>query len=79
LIQAFEEAIFLGMRMNQGVQMESLRAEFGDGLLQGAVEALEDVIEAGMVVVDEGRMRLTARGRMASNEVFSRLLVGAAV
>jgi oxygen-independent coproporphyrinogen-3 oxidase len=77
--QAFEEAMFLGLRMNEGVDLAELRAEFGDGLMRGAVEALGDVVEAGLVTVDEGRVRLTGRGRMASNEVFSRLLVGVAV
>ena len=77
--QAFEEAMFLGLRMNEGVDMEDLCAEFGEELMRGAVEALGDVVEAGLVVVDEGRVRLTARGRMASNEVFGRVLVGAVV
>jgi oxygen-independent coproporphyrinogen-3 oxidase len=77
--KAFEEAMFLGLRMNVGVDLEALRAEFGEELMRGAVEVLGDVVEAGLVVVEGGRVRLTARGRMASNEVFSRLLVGAVV
>jgi oxygen-independent coproporphyrinogen-3 oxidase len=76
--KAFEEAMFLGLRMNEGVELEALRAEFG-GLVSGAVEALGDVEEAGLVAVEDGHVRLTASGRMASNEVFSRLLVGVAV
>lgn len=74
--KAFEEAMFLGLRMNEGVALDGLRAEFGE-LVSGAVEALGDVVEAGLVVVEKGRVRLTAGGRMASNEVFGRLLVGA--
>jgi oxygen-independent coproporphyrinogen III oxidase len=77
--KAFEETMFLGLRMNEGLDLAALRAEFGDELMQGAVAAMSDVEEAGLVVVESGRVRLTARGRMASNEVFSRLLVGAAV
>jgi oxygen-independent coproporphyrinogen-3 oxidase len=71
----FEEAMFLGLRMNEGVAIEALRAEFGEALVRSAMGAMEDVVEAGMVVVQDGRVRLTARGRMASNEVFSRVLV----
>jgi len=74
---AFEESLFLGLRMNAGVDLAALRAEFGEGLMRGAVEALADVEEAGMVERDGNVLRLTARGRMASNEVFSRLLVAA--
>ena len=77
-VAAFEEALFLGLRMNVGVNLEALRTEFGDGLLQGTVEAFADVLEAGMIERDGSWVRLTARGRMASNEVFSRLLVEAA-
>jgi oxygen-independent coproporphyrinogen-3 oxidase len=77
--KAFEEAWFLGLRMNEGVELEGLRAEFGEGLLRGAMEALGDVEEAGLVVQEGGRVKLTANGRMASNEVFGRLLVGGGV
>jgi oxygen-independent coproporphyrinogen-3 oxidase len=77
--KAFEEAMFLGLRMNEGVEMEALRAEFGEELMRGAMEALGEVEEAGLVVSEGGRVKLTARGRMASNEVFGRLLVGVAV
>ena len=76
--KAFEEAIFLGLRMNDGVDLEGLRVEFGEALMLGAVDAMRDVQEAGLIEVEGGRVRLTARGRMASNEVFSRLLVGSA-
>jgi len=76
--KAFEETMFLGLRMNEGVDFEALRVEFGEGLMRDAMVALDDVEAAGMVVRDGSRVRLTARGRMASNEVFSRLLVGAA-
>ena len=77
--KAFEEAMFLGLRMNVGVDLQALREEFGEGLVGGAMDAMVDAEEAGLVVVEDGRVRLTTRGRMASNEVFGRLLVGAAV
>jgi oxygen-independent coproporphyrinogen-3 oxidase len=77
--KAFEEAMFLGLRLNEGVDLDGLRREFGEALVRGAVEAMADVEEAGLMVRDGGRVRLTAGGRMASNEVFSRLLVEAVV
>jgi oxygen-independent coproporphyrinogen-3 oxidase len=76
--QQFEEALFLGLRVNAGVSLADLRAEFGRALVDSVGESLEDAIEAGLMERDEDRVRLTARGRMASNEVFSRLLVVAA-
>jgi len=73
--KGFEEAMFLGLRMSEGVGLEALRAEFGETLMQGAVAALDDVEQAELVAREGSRVRLTARGRMVSNEVFSRLLV----
>jgi oxygen-independent coproporphyrinogen-3 oxidase len=79
LERGFEEAMFLGLRMNEGIDLEALRAEFGAELMGGAVAALSDVEEAGLVEREGSWLRLTARGRMVSNEVFSRLLVEATV
>jgi oxygen-independent coproporphyrinogen-3 oxidase len=76
--RGFEEAMFLGLRMNEGVDLRVLRAEFGEGLVGDVRTALRDVREAGLVERDRDWVRLTARGRMASNEVFGRLLVVAA-
>jgi oxygen-independent coproporphyrinogen-3 oxidase len=40
--------------------------------------SLLEVCDAGLLEMDAARMRLTPRGRLASNEVFSRLLVPSA-
>jgi oxygen-independent coproporphyrinogen-3 oxidase len=73
--QGLEEAWFLGLRMNEGVELAALRAEFG----ADAVVALEPVIgelaAEGLVTCDGGRVALTMRGRLLSNEVFERFLV----
>jgi len=73
--KGFEEAMFLGLRMNEGVDLVKLREEFGEVLVQGAEAALSEVEQAGLVEHGGSRVRLTARGRMVSNEVFNRLLV----
>jgi len=76
--EAFEESLFLGLRLNEGVSIESLRQQFGETMLQDAMESLRDVHDAGLLEIDAERIRLTSRGRMVSNEVFSRVLVSAA-
>lgn len=73
--QQFEEALFLGLRMNEGLSLEDLRGEFGEALVDSIQEPLADVIEAKLMTREADWVRLTARGRIASNEVFSRLLV----
>ena len=76
--EAFEESLFLGLRLNEGVDLGDLRGEFGDDLLNDAMSALREVRDAGLLELEADRIRLTTSGRMASNEVFSRLLITAA-
>ncbi len=75
---AFEESLFLGLRLNEGVRLGDLRGRFGDAMLDEVMGSLREVEEAGLLERDSEFVRLTAAGRMASNEVFSRLLVGRA-
>jgi oxygen-independent coproporphyrinogen-3 oxidase len=75
---AFEESLFLGLRLNEGIALDHLRANFGDTLLNGTMPALLEVRDAGLLEINAGRISLTPRGRMVSNEVFSRLLIPAA-
>ncbi|MEG9435877.1 radical SAM family heme chaperone HemW [Edaphobacter sp. HDX4] len=76
---AFEESIFLGLRLNAGVRLTDLRESFGVEMVESLMPSMAEVCEAGLLTMDEERIRLTAKGRLASNEVFSRLLVAAAV
>jgi oxygen-independent coproporphyrinogen-3 oxidase len=76
--KAFEETLFLGLRLNDGVELERLRDEFGEETLGAAMHALDEVRDAGLLEVNSERMRLTPQGRLASNEVFSRLLIPSA-
>jgi len=73
-----EEAWFLGLRRNDGVNVEALRQEFGPELVAPSVEAVEWLVEDGLLVADGARVCLTARGRLLSNEVFQEFLEPAA-
>jgi oxygen-independent coproporphyrinogen-3 oxidase len=75
LEQGFEEAVFLGLRLVEGVSLSALQREFGSGLVAEMMEGLAELREAGLVLMEDDRVRLTGRGRMVSNEVFERLLV----
>jgi oxygen-independent coproporphyrinogen-3 oxidase len=70
----FEEAWFLGLRVNAGVDCAALRAEFGDGRMAAALEVAERLVGDGLVSWDGERVSLTARGRMISNDVFQEFL-----
>jgi oxygen-independent coproporphyrinogen-3 oxidase len=73
--EAFEESLFLGLRLNDGVDLDMLRGRFGDAMLRDAMPALLEVRDAGLLELSSDRIRLTPHGRVVSNEVFSRLLV----
>jgi oxygen-independent coproporphyrinogen-3 oxidase len=78
-----EEAWFLGLRTNAGVDTEELEREFGKGLVDRSVEVARRLVDDGFLVSGHGvqsgahgRFRLTARGRMVSNDVFQEFLAG---
>jgi oxygen-independent coproporphyrinogen III oxidase len=73
--EAFKESLFLGLRLNEGIDLNTLRGQFGDAMLHDAMPALLEVRDAGLLELTSDRMRLTSHGRLVSNEVFSRLLV----
>jgi oxygen-independent coproporphyrinogen-3 oxidase len=64
--------------LNEGVDLNHLRKQFGDGLLDGAMPAVFEVRDAGLLELNGERLRLTPHGRLVSNEVFNRLLISAA-
>ncbi len=72
--QAIEEAFFLGLRLVKGIDLEELVERYGTAASIAFREELAEMAEAGLVEVEEGRVRLTPRGRLISNEVFGRLI-----
>jgi oxygen-independent coproporphyrinogen-3 oxidase len=71
---AFEESFFLGLRLNRGVDLNDIAARFGDESVRKVRPIIDQWIRDGLVQRDEHRIRLTARGRLLSNEVFSSLI-----
>lgn len=69
-----EEAWFLGLRLNRGVQLTHLRKEFGARRVQRARSVAVKLADAGLVACDRQTVRLTPRGRLLSNDVFQEFL-----
>jgi oxygen-independent coproporphyrinogen-3 oxidase len=69
-----EEAWFLGLRLNAGVKLSALRREFGRGPVAHAVETVAKLADAGLLMTDGKTVRLTAKGRLLSNDVFQEFL-----
>ena len=71
---AIEESLFLGLRLNRGVDLEALRSEFGASAIGPFEPILTECECGGLIEKDGARFRLTDRGRLLSNEVFARFL-----
>ncbi len=69
-----EEAWFLGLRLNAGVNVAALRREFGAKPVACALEAVHRLEADGLVRSDGKTVHLTPRGRLLSNEVFQEFL-----
>jgi oxygen-independent coproporphyrinogen-3 oxidase len=72
--EAFEESLFLGLRLREGVDISALRERFGSWRVRECESAARELVEGGLLLDADGRWTLTLRGRMVSNEVFGRLL-----
>lgn len=74
LAQQHEEAWFLGLRLNAGVEVAAVEREFGAAMVAPALEVVARLIETGLLVSDGKTVRLTPRGRLFSNDVFQEFL-----
>ncbi|HEY7676017.1 MAG TPA: radical SAM family heme chaperone HemW [Candidatus Methylomirabilis sp.] len=72
--QQLGEAMVLGLRLREGVDLEALAARFAPWGLAPDAATLERLDGAGLVERDGSRLRLTDRGIRLANEVFVALV-----
>ena len=72
--QAIEETYFLGLRMNCGVELLAIKEEFGIAAVDDYHEPIAEMVSRGLLALEDGWLRLTAQGRLLSNEVFAAFL-----
>jgi len=71
---ALEEAFFLGLRQNRGVSLSGLTPQFGGEAVGDYQPVIDELVTDGLLQRTGEWLRLTARGRLLSNEVFARFL-----
>lgn len=71
---AMEEAWFLGLRLNDGIDLAAMKAEYGAEAVDGYRTVLAGLASDRLLEVEDGRVRLTPRGRLLSNTVFAEFL-----
>lgn len=72
--QAVAEHLFLGLRMADGIAPAECRAQYGAEAWQPHQQAIAELLQTGLLEEHGGRIALTSRGMLLSNQVFVRFL-----
>jgi oxygen-independent coproporphyrinogen-3 oxidase len=72
--EALEETFFLGLRLNRGLDLSEVAEEFGPQAMVAPFGAIAELVEDRLLERHRQTIRLTARGRLLSNEVFERFI-----
>jgi oxygen-independent coproporphyrinogen-3 oxidase len=73
-VAALEESFFLGLRLNRGVDLVAVAAEFGEDEVSIVRPVIADCMDGGFLWRNGDAVGLTSRGRMVSNEVFEKFV-----
>jgi oxygen-independent coproporphyrinogen-3 oxidase len=76
--ERMEDAVFTGLRLTEGVSLEEIRRRYGVDLWTEFGTELEPFREAGWLIYDQGRLRLTRAGMLLAHEVMGVFLRPAA-
>lgn len=68
--QRLEEALFTGIRLTEGLDLEGLRQQYGIDVWHRYGPGLEPFVGAGLVVHEGDRLALTRQGMLLANEVM---------
>jgi oxygen-independent coproporphyrinogen-3 oxidase len=71
---ALEEAFFLGLRLNRGIDLRQITKQFGEHPANRHSETIKDLLNSGLLEKQGCIVRLTPRGRLLANEVFERFI-----
>jgi oxygen-independent coproporphyrinogen III oxidase len=76
---ALEEAFFLGLRLVRGVDLRSMTTEFGVEAMAAVAGVIDELVEYELLERAGDQVRLTAQGRLLSNDVFEKFIDVSAV
>jgi oxygen-independent coproporphyrinogen-3 oxidase len=72
--QALEETLFLGLRLNRGVDWHRLRQNYDSSELEACESSLREMSASGLLEWKDRIIRLTPLGMLLSNEVFQKFV-----
>jgi oxygen-independent coproporphyrinogen III oxidase len=71
---ALQEAFFLGLRLNRGVDLKEAEKNFGAEAVAIYSEMISELVSWKLLESEDAIIRLTPQGRLLSNEVFERFI-----
>jgi oxygen-independent coproporphyrinogen-3 oxidase len=74
LREAMAERLFLGLRMLDGVDLALFRSEFGISFEDAYPDECSSLFTGGFLEICGGRLRLTEKSLLVSNQIFMRFL-----
>jgi len=69
--QRLEEAVFTGLRLSRGLDLEAVRSRYGVDLWDRYGADLSPFVEQRLLIYDGGSIRLTRDGMLLANEVMT--------
>ena len=78
ILERLEDALFMGLRLARGVDLEEIRRRFGVDVWNSHEEELRPFVEQELLVYDGGFLRLTRPGMLLANEIM-RVFISPAV
>jgi oxygen-independent coproporphyrinogen-3 oxidase len=72
--QALAEAVILGLRLLEGVDMGQIQSRFGQDLRESYGATIDELSSLGLLLVEDHRLRLSQRGLLLANEVMAHFL-----
>lgn len=68
--QAATEALILGLRMTKGIGLDAFQQRYGINILASYADQIKRFLETDLMKVENGRVMLTKRGILLSNQVL---------
>lgn len=69
-----KEAIFLGLRLREGISLQEFKTTFGVDLTEIRAREIQKLEEGGFIEMLAGNLRLTQKGVLISNSVLGELI-----
>ena len=71
-----EEALFTRLRLTAGIDAGLVKSRYGVDVWEEFGEELRRFVDAGILIYDDGRLRLTRAGMLLANEVMTVFIKG---